>query len=121
MIGTGKYDFPGIRRAGALGLRALVAGTTWGAAIIAGPFRGVFNVLAEWVSEWLTNRGLLLINVGAIYVNGEFDQGRFDAAFDEGIQKAKAPGLTDAQKKVIDDEVINAFRRFGRIQPPDPR
>ena len=63
----------------------------------------------------MANQGLLIINIGVIYVEGKFDQARFDKAVEDGIQKAKAPGLTDAQKKVIDNDVINAFRRFGRI------
>lgn len=115
MIGTGKYDFPGIRRAGATAFKLVLAGTGWGAKLIASPFWPIIKMMIEWCAEYLANKGLLVINVGAIYVNGEFDQARFDKAFEEGIQKAKAPGLTDAQKRMIDDEVIKAFRRFGAI------
>ncbi len=118
MIGTGKYDFPGIRKAGRLALRAVLAGTTWGASLIASPFFPIIQLVADWCVEWLANKGLLIINVGAIYVSGEFQQAAFDQAFEDAIAKAKAPGLTDAQKKVIDDEVIRAFRRFGTIGKP---
>lgn len=111
----GKYDFPGIRKAGTAALTAVVAGTAWGAWIIASPFKPVFDAAVGFMSEWLANRGLLIINLGAIYVAGEIDQAKFDEAFDEALKKAKIPGLTDKQKKGIDDEVIKAFRRFGRI------
>lgn len=115
MIGTGKYDFPGIREKGAAALKALLLTTGWGAAIIASPFKPVIDMVLSFASEWLANRGLIVINVGAIYVNGEFRQDKFDQAMEEGLAKAKAPGLTDAQKKVIDEEVLQALRRFGRI------
>lgn len=118
MIGTGKYDFPGIRKAGSAALKAVVAGTGWGAWIIASPFKPVFDAAAEWLSEWLANRGLLIINLGAIYVAGELDQKKFDEAFDQALEKVKVPGLTEDQKRGIDNEVIAAFRRFGRITKP---
>lgn len=119
MIGTGKYDFPGIRKAGAAALRLALASTSFGAAIVASPLRKVIDLFAEWAVEWLTNRGLVIFNVGAIYVHGEFDQKAFDQAIEKGLEDAKAPGLSAAQKKAIDDEVIKAFRRFGRVANPN--
>lgn len=115
MIGTGKYDFPGIRKAGTAALRVVLASTSWGAWLIASPFKKLIDLASQWAVEWLSNRGLIIINLGAIYVNGEFDQSKFDKAMDDGLAKAKAPGLSDAQKKAIDDEVIKAFRPFARI------
>lgn len=115
MIGTGKYDFPGIRKAGRIALQVVLSGTSWGASIIASPFWPIIEMISDWCIEWLTNKGLIIVNVGAIYVNGEFQQSAFDKAFDDAIAKSKAPGLTDAQKKVIDDQVKNAFRAFARI------
>lgn len=115
MIGTGKYNFPGIKKAGAFALKAALASTTWGAALIKGPFSGTITLIDEWIAEWLANRGLVIINLGAIYVDGEFSQDKFDKGMEEGIKNAKAPGLTDAQKKAIDDQVIKAFRPFALI------
>jgi len=115
MIGTGKYNFEGIRKAGALALSALLSSTGWGASIIASPFKPVINLILEWFSEWLANKGLLIINLGAIYINGEIDQDRFDKAFDEALNKVKIPGLTEDEKRAIDDEIIKAIRKFGRI------
>jgi hypothetical protein len=118
MIGTGKYNFPGFKKAGAAAFRAVLVGTQWGSAALASPFRPIIDFLLEYASEWLANRGLLIINVGAIYVNGQFEQATFDAAFEDALKKSKAPGLTDAQKKVIDDQVIKAFRPFARLTQP---
>ncbi len=115
MIGTGKYNFPGIRKAGAQALNLVLAGTGWGAWLLASPFKPLLEVTEEFLVEWLTNRGLLIIDVTASYVNGQIDQARFDQAFQAAIDRAKTPGLTAAQRKVIDDQVIVAFRRFARI------
>lgn len=115
MIGTGKYDFPGIRKAGSLAVKSLIAATGWGAWILASPFRFVLEYILEWIVEWLTNRGLLILNIGIIYVQGELDQAKFDQAMDEALEKAKAPDLSIEQKRAIDEEVKKAFRRFARI------
>lgn len=115
MIGTGKYDFPGIRKAGAAALKAVILSTGWGATIIASPFAPLLNQILEYLSEYLANKGLLIINLGAIYVDGEFDQSHFDHAMSEAIEKAKVPGLSEQKKKEIDDAVIKAFRNFARV------
>lgn len=114
-MGTGKYDFPGIRKAGTIALRAVVASTAWGAWLIKSPFNSIFEAASGWLSEWLANRGLIIINITAIYVSGEIDQSQFDKAFNKALDEVKLPGLTDEQKKGIDDKVINAFRKFGRV------
>lgn len=115
MIGTGKYDFPGIRKAGTAGIRALLALTSWGVWLLASPFMVPIDYLLDWVSEWLANRGLVIVNIGAFYVAGKFDQAAFDDAMESGLKKATAPGLSDKQKKAIDDAVIEAFRKFGKV------
>lgn len=111
----GKYDFPGFKKAGSAALAAVLASTTWGAWLIKSPFKFVFDFASGFLSEWLANKGLLIINIGAIYVEGEIDQSKFDSAFDKALEQIKVPGLSDAQKKGIDDEVIKAFRKFGRV------
>jgi hypothetical protein len=116
---TGKYDFQGIQKAGRAGINALLASTAWGAWIIASPFHTVLDLVEDLAINFLANRGLLVVNIGAIYVSGEFQQSDFDKAFDDAIQKSKTPGLSDAQKKVIDDQVIASFRRFGRVGIPN--
>ncbi len=114
---SGKYDFPGIKKVGTAVLKAVLAGTGWGAQILASPFRGLFETLMGFAVEWLANKGLLIINIGFIYVEGELDQKAFDKAFDDALSRLKTPGLSDPEKKKIDDKIIKAFRDFARIGP----
>lgn len=116
MIGTGKYDFKGIRKAGALGILALISSTGWGAKLLAGPFKKSFNLLLEFILELLANRGLLLLNIGDIYISGKFKQSDFDKKLETALNSVKAQGLTPAEKKAIDDEVIKAFRPFAHFR-----
>lgn len=111
----GKYDFPGIKKVGTAAIEAVLAGTGWGAKIIGSPFRPVVKMLIGYAVEWAANKGLVIINLGFIYVNGEIDQSRFDKAMDEALEKVKVPGLSEKQKEQIDDEVRQAFRNFARL------
>lgn len=115
MIGTGKYNFPGMRKAGEAILNALLASSAWGAWLLASPFKPLIDLVEDFGVEWLANRGLIIIDLGAIYVNGVFDQAAYDQAFDQAIKDAKQPGLSAAQQAVIDNAVIKALRQFGRI------
>lgn len=115
---TGKYDFPGIKKAGVAAIKAALASSAWGLALLANPFFRAFqpleNVLVEMAINWLANQGLIVLNLGAIYVNGEIDQSLFDKALDDGLRKVELgrDKLTPAEGKKIDDEVIRAARRF---------
>lgn len=123
MIGTGKYDFPGIRKAGAKALSMVLAGTTWGASILASPFKPVFEYIMGWAIEWLANKGLVIINLAVIYVDGELDQSKFDSSMDEALEKVKIPGLSEKEKAAIDEKVRNAFRNFAHLndKPVKPK
>ena len=112
---SGKYDFGGIKKWGAKGLTLALASTTWGASVVGSVFQPVINVLLEFFVNWLTNKGLILINIGATIVEGEIDQKKFDQAIEEGLAKVKIPGLTDKEKKAIDEKVVLAIRKFGRV------
>lgn len=119
MIGSGKYNFPGIRKAGAAGLKAALASTVWGAKIIASPFNKTIDFILEWLSEFLANKGLVIINVGSFYINGEFDQRAFDKAMENGLNQVKNnPNLTEKQKEAIDNEVKKAFRNSVYYSKP---
>lgn len=112
----GKYDFPGIKKAGVAGLSAALATTGWGASALASPVWGpLLRGLIGLVVEWLANKGLIFVNLGIEIVDGKLDQRKFDVAMEKGIEQAKTKGLTDAQKKKIDDEVIAAFDEFADI------
>lgn len=111
----GKYDFPGIKKVGTAALKAVLTGTQWGAWILNSPFKPLFELILGHLIEWFANKGLIIINLGAIIVEGEVDQSKFDLALDDAIKKAKMPGLTDQEKEKIDNEVIEAFRKFARL------
>ena len=118
---TGKYDFKGIKKHGSVGLKAaflLSPYTAWLARIPA-----LSNLLTEALSNWLANRGLILLNVGAFYVSGEIDQRALDKAIDNGLKLVENPELklTPEQMKEIDDAVIKAANNalpYGK--PPKP-
>ena len=116
---TGKYDFQGIQKAGRLGIKALLASTGWGAKLLAGPFVKVLDIAIDWLSNWMANKGLIILNLGAIYIEGEFDQGAFDKALDEGLSKVETqPNLSQEQKELIDEEVRKAARKFFKFRTP---
>lgn len=111
----GKYDFPGLKKQGTRALNLVLLSTAWGAAILKSPFKPIFEMLEGYVIEWLTNKGLIIVNLGAIFIDGELDQKAFDKAFDDALAAAKVPGLTDKQKESIDAQVIAAFRNFAHV------
>lgn len=115
---TGKYDFSGIKKAGIVAIEAALASTSWGASLIGGPFRAFEEALLGAVINWLANKGLIVLNLGAIVINGEVDQTLFDMALDEGLKKVEQGRdlLSDAEGRAIDDDVIQAARRFIPFQ-----
>lgn len=115
---TGKYDFPGIQKAGVAAIKAALATTAWGLALIASPvfrfFEPVEDAVVGQIINWLANKGLIVLNLGAIIVNGEVDQVLFDKALDDGLKLVEKgrDKISAKQGKAIDDEVIKAARRF---------
>lgn len=117
---TGKYDFPGIQKAGAAAIKALIASTSWGAIILSWPIvPSIIDFLDKQLVNYLANEGLIVLNIAASMVEGEIDQKAFDNAMDQALEQvANAKGgLTDAQKKSIDDAVIKAVMQFGPLDP----
>lgn len=120
---SGKYDFEGIKKWGAKGIALALSTTTWGAWLVGHTFEPLMSRLIEFGINWLANKGLILLNIGAIYIEGEIDQGALDKAIDEGIKRVQlAQGtLTPEQIKEIDDGVIKAADKalpYGK--PPKP-
>lgn len=117
---TGKYNFEGLKKLGAAALSSALAGTP----LV--KFPSVANFIFEMFTNWLANKGLIVMNVGAYYVNGKLDvKGLTDAmvrgyeAVESGIE------LTPEQMKQIDDDVIEAARKalpYGRkaTSPKNP-
>lgn len=114
---SGKYDFRGIKKMGAAGLRLALSSSPWTAWFLR--FGRLADLLLEFTTNWLANKGLLVLNLGAISVSGELDQKQFDAAMDEALAEISRRGgrdaLTPEQRKAIDDAVIKAARKFIRI------
>jgi len=98
---------------GAATLRVALSASPWTAWLTKGPQS---DIVLEAFSNWLANKGLLVLNLAAIDMTGAFDQKQFDAAIDNALDEIKNKGgreaLTPAQIKAIDDEVIKAARKF---------
>ena len=115
---TGKYDFVGIKKYGAMGIKTLIASTVWGATLLKIPVIGtLISGSLELFANWLANNGLMVLNVGAIVIEGEWDQKQFDDHMTEAFKKIEISKgkLTPAEMKKIDDEVIKYFRKFANI------
>lgn len=112
-----KYDFKGIKDKGARAILLALDSVPSIASIFTKlPFvRLIADKFLEFAVNWLANKGLIVINIPYFIVDGHVDQKRFDESMEEGIARAKIPGLSDKEKKVIDDKVIEAIRKFGRI------
>lgn len=120
---SGKYDFPGIKKLGIAGLRVALASSPYTAWFI--KFGAFSDLIMGFAVNWLANKGLIVLNLGAIYVEGEIDQFVMDKAMDEALKEITNLGgldkLTPEQKREIDDRVIKAARRFiviGSGKPP---
>ena len=118
MLGN-KYDFKGIKKVGARALILALSSTGWGQWLLARGFEGPLINAVEVLVNWLANRGLMVLNIGAIFVEGEFDQKAFDKAMESALEKMKLGQLTEQEMKAIDEEVIKAFRRFAIIANHD--
>lgn len=116
---TGKYNFPGIQRAGAATIRAALASTGWGAALLGSPFAGIPNFFINFFINWAANQGLIILNIAADWGNGEIDQAALDQALDKGLAAVELGrgNITPAQGKAIDDAVILAARKFITFKP----
>lgn len=117
---SGKYNFKGIKKLGGAGLRMAIASTPETAWMLR--FGSVLDLALEFLANWLANKGLVVLNLGAIHINGEIDQHAFDNAMEKAIdeitQKGGREKLSAAEKKRIDDEVIKAARKFIVVSKP---
>jgi hypothetical protein len=119
---TGKYNFVGIKKQGAIGLRLALLSSPSTAWLL--KFGSLSEVLLQATANWFANKGLIVLNIGAIYVNGEIDQALLDRAIDSGIKAVENAGgsqnLTPEQIKEIDDAVIAAADKalvYGKPKP----
>lgn len=117
---SGKYNFPGIKKIGSAGLRVALSSSPKTAWLLR--FSALTDLVLEFIANWLANKGLLILNLGAVYIEGEFDQKKFDHAMDQAIREIQLKGgrekLTAQEIKDIDDKVIKAARGFIVIGNP---
>ena len=92
-------------------INALLAGTTWGAWLIASPFMPAVQIIEDMIVNWLANRGLIILNIGVNIVDGNIDQNALDAALDAGIKRVMQgrDKITPTEGKAIDDVVRETF------------
>ena len=119
MAVTGRYDFKGIKKFGARGLALALASTTPGSWLLKSVLAPATTIALEWFSNWLANRGLVVLNIGATFYDEHFDQKAFDKAIQDGLAQLELPEgrakLTPAQGKAIDEAVKTAFRDFAPV------
>lgn len=118
---TGKYDFKGIKKFGVAGLKLLIASTSWGVwALQKIPFFGyIEDIVLGLFVNWSANKGLVVLNVGAIFVEGSWDQNALDTAFEDAlraIQKGRDK-ISPEQGKAFDEAVREAARKSIRLSP----
>lgn len=109
---TGKYDLKGFQKAGRVGLKAALASSSFGAALTKLGMSSIIGWVGEVASNWAANKGLVILNLGANYVNGELDQKAFDKAIDEGLLRLEQGQVTQSEGEAIDETVRKAARRF---------
>lgn len=114
---SGKYDFPGIKKLNAAAIKLWLAAspiTSW--VLYGGAFT---DVILEFIGNAIANMGLVIINLGDIFIEGGFDQQSFDKALDEGIKAIEIgrDKITPEKGKAIDDSVRAAARKFIKFNP----
>lgn len=119
---SGRYNFTGIQKATGRLIDALLAGTAWGAWLLASPFKPVINYLRDFAVNWMANNGLIVLNIGVNIVDGVLDQKALDKALDDGIRRVMQgrDTITEDEGKAIDDKVRKAFDEnadLGANQP----
>ena len=118
---TGRYDFKGIQKAAGVVIDALIAGTGWGAWLLASPFKPVVGFFRDMLINWLANRGLIILNIGVNIIDGTLDQKALDAALDDGIKRVMQgrDKITQAEGQSIDDKVRQAFDADADLNAAD--
>ena len=116
---SGRYDFKGLAKLNALGIKALCASTPYLAWVLKGG--KLTELIFEFIGNALANWGLVVMNLGAIYVNGEIDQSRLDKSIEDGLAEIARLGskITKAQGEAIDEAVRKAARDFIKFGSVD--
>lgn len=113
---TGKYNFPGIQKAGVAALKVALASTAPVVWLVKWGFGPLVDELERLAINYFANKGLIFLNISAFYIGGEFSQAAFDKALDDGIKMVETDhaNLTPEQGKAIDEKVKATFRKLAR-------
>lgn len=114
---TGRYDFSGIQKAAKAGIRLAIAGTGWGAALLASPFYFLVDLVEGLAVNWLANRGLIVFNVGDVLVDGVISEAKLTNALNKAFDKMKVgrENITPAEGAKIDAETTEVFDEFADL------
>lgn len=111
---TQKHDFKGIKKVGATVLLGVIASSPF--SFLATGFLGrVTTFFLEKIVNVLANKGLIILNVGAMHFKTEAEAKAYVAGMELALKKvSESEGrLTPEQVKEIDDEVIKVFDDFA--------
>ena len=115
-----KYDFKGIKKLGASGLRLALGSSIYTKWLL--KFPSLTNFFLEFLTNYLANNGLIVLNIGAINYLGPKDQKKFDQGLDNAIEKIRIKDgrekLTAKEIEEIDNEVIKSVRPFILFTKP---
>lgn len=101
---SGRYDFKGIKRLGALGLFSLLAGSPlgWMTKGLMGKF---MMTVFEFLANYAANKGLIFLNVQVENARVDGQVGEYVRIVDWALKEVK-PNMTAEEMKRIDDAVI---------------
>lgn len=114
----GKYNFANIKKAGAKAILAALAGASWAAAPVAKRLLVIFAPVVDWLFEWgvnwAANNGLVILNLGANWANGEFDQATFDKSIEDALRRIQhgRDKITPEEGAKLDQAIIDAANKF---------
>lgn len=117
---SGKYNFKGIKKTGGAGLKVALSLSPWTSWLLS--FGSLLDLALELFSNWLANRGLIILNIGVDAITSNQGQKGFDDAMDEAFRQITNAGgvenLTPEQIKELDDAIIKATRKLVVIGKP---
>ncbi len=118
---TGRYDFKGIQKAVRRVIELLAVSTTWGAWLIASPFKPAIDAIENLIINWLVNRGLIIIDIDLVMIDGKVNQSKLDSALDLAFEKLKVgrDKISPTEGAKIDAETTEAFDQFADVHAAD--
>ncbi len=113
-----KYTFEGIGDKSATAVMLLMSATGYGHWFTIGLQGSIIHFVLKLFFMWIASNGLVILNIGISNIQIWAEKGTYDGTMDGAIKlvESKKGGLTDDEKKKIDDRVIAAFNKFASFQ-----